>query len=238
MPHSDLRLRAVGVMPGIPPGNEPDPIPLSPEDRAELVHLAQIITYKAAGSLIYAQGDTATHSFLLADGLVRISHTLADGERQIVAFHWPGDLLGLAPEGRYINAAETIGPARLYRFQRQELAAFLLQNPRIQNGFLVKATHDLRALQRQLIVLGRYDISRRLAVFLLDCAAHPSYFNAADAILTLPMSRDDIADYLGTSAETITRSLARLESEGQIERLTARRLKLSPERLSAGLTLD
>lgn len=228
--HADIHLRAIRGSMRDHGGGAPH-FPLTVSDRTELSRLAQVIEYKTGGSRIFAQDDDAAYCYLLSDGLVRVSRTLANGECQVVAFHWPGDLFGLASDGRFVNSAETIGTARVYRFPVHKLEDFLVKNPRIQDGFLVKATHDLRALQRQLVVLGRLDVPRRLAAFLLDCSTHEYYFSSAKQILSLPMSRNDIADYLGTSAETVTRALAKLEAGGLLQRMTARKLELKRDRL-------
>ncbi|MGT2467645.1 helix-turn-helix domain-containing protein (plasmid) [Mesorhizobium atlanticum] len=74
--------------------------------------------------------------------------------------------------------------------------------------------------------MGRFDVARRLAVFLLDCSGHENYFDSSTRILTLPMSRYDIADYLGTSAESVTRAIASLEERGLIRRITARAIEI------------
>lgn len=204
---------------------------LTAGDRAELGRLAQVIEFKTAGSLIFAQGEDAGFLYLLADGLVRTCHTLHNGERQVLAFHWPGDLFGLAEKAKYTTAAETIISSKVYRFPIQTLEQFISSRPTILDGLLVKAVHDLRASQRQIIVMGRYDIPERVAAFLLDCSAHEAYFDAAQNVLDLPMSRYDIADYLGTSAETVTRAMARLERDGMLRRLAPRKLELRLDRL-------
>ena len=219
-------------------GEEAPHIALSAAERAELGRLAQIIDFRTAGSLIFSQGDEAGFVYLLTAGLVRICYALRNGERQIVAFHWPGDLFGLAERARYVNSAETIIPTRVYRFQAARLENFLLKNPKIQDRFLIKATHDLRHAQRQIIVMGRFDIARRLAIFLIDCSAHESYFDQSTHVLTVPMSRYDIADYLGTSAETVTRAFTRLEREGLLRRVTARTVELKPELLKAFVNFE
>jgi len=86
--------------------------------------------------------------------------------------------------------------------------------------------------------MGRFNIQRRLAVFLVDCSAHEHYFDQSKQILTLPMSRYDIADYLGTSAETVTRALARLEGEGMLHRVAPRNLKLKLDQLKTFIDFD
>jgi CRP-like cAMP-binding protein len=218
--HADIRIRAARGWPR-EHGEEAPDLALTASDKAELGRVAQIIDFRA--SFVY----------LLADGVVRIYHTLRNGERQILAFHWPGDLFGLAEHGKYVNSAEIIASSPVRKLER-----FLLKNPNVQDAFLVKAVHDLRNTQRQVIVMGRFSIPRRLAVFLVDCSAHERYFDQSNQILTVPMSRYDIADYLGTSAETVTRALARLESQGMIHRVTPRDLKLELVQLKTFIDFD
>jgi CRP-like cAMP-binding protein len=234
---ADIRLRATRSQPG-EHGEEAPHLALTASERAELARVAQIIDFQTIGSEITSQGNDAAFVYLLADGVVRIQHTLHGGERQILAFHWPGDLFGLADHGKYVNTGETITSSRIYRFPMRKLERFLLKNPTIQEAFLVKAVYDLRVTQRQLIVMGRFNTPRRVAVFLVDCSAHERYFDKNKQLLTLPMSRYDIADYLGTSAETVTRALARLEGEGMLHRVTARGLKLELDKLRAFVDFD
>ncbi|MEX6506089.1 Crp/Fnr family transcriptional regulator [Jiella sp. M17.18] len=228
----DLKIRAVGSLPPAP-GQRRAVLPLSGAERAELSRLAEIVEYRTPGSQILGEGEPGRFLFLLADGLVRTHVTLNDGERQILAFYWPGDLFGLAEEGTYVATAEAVTPATVYRFPYHDLQQFLTTNPSLQYGFLVKAMHEWRSAQRQLIVMGRFDVAKRLAIFLLDCSAHEQFFSGEDGLLTLPMTRYDIADYLGTSAESVTRALARLEDEGLLKRLSARQLRLDREKLRA-----
>jgi CRP-like cAMP-binding protein len=235
--HSEIRIRATRGWPRSH-GEDGPHLEISASQRADLARLAEVIEYKTAGSKIFSQGGEAAFIYLLVDGLTRICHTHHNGDRQILAFHWPGDLFGLEEHGKYLNSAETITKATVNRFPVKKLEAFLLENPLVQEGFLVKAMHDLRRSQRQLLVMGRYDIPHRLAAFLLDCSAHGHYFDRAAQVLTLPMSRYDIADYLGTSAETITRAFGRLESEGTLRRLTARRLEMKTPELKAVIEPD
>lgn len=200
--------------------------------------MAELIEYKTAGSQILSQGQDASFLYLLVEGIVQANRSLHDGERQILAFYWPGDLFGLAENGVYVNSAEAITPCTVYRFPTHRLERFLLQNPNIQHGFFVKAVHDLRSAQRRLVMLGRLDVLRRLAGFLLDCSGHEKYFDPASQVLTVPMTRYDIADYLGTSAESITRAFTQLEGKGLLHRLTARTLELQLAALKDFAGLD
>jgi CRP-like cAMP-binding protein len=211
--YADIRIRAVRGWTR-QHGEEAPHVAFSTSEKAELGRLAQTIDFRTAGPLIFSQGDDAGFVYLLTAGLVRICHSLRNGERQVVAFHWPGDLFGLAERAKYVNSAETIIPTRVYRFQASKLEKFLLKNPTIQDGFLIKAMHDVRHAQRQIIVMGRFDVPRRLAIFLIDCSGHEVYFDQSTHVLTIPMNRYDIADYLGTSAETVTRAFSKLERTG------------------------
>jgi CRP-like cAMP-binding protein len=235
--HKPIRIRATRGWP-LEHGDETPLLTFSASELSELGRLAQIIDYRTSGSQIFSQGDDATFVYLLVDGVVRTHHTLQGGDRQVLAFHWPGDLFGLAEAGKYVSSAEAVSSSTVYRFPFRKLEQFLLKNPNVQDRFLVKAMHDLRKAQRQLIIMGRFDVPRRLAAFMLDCSGHEHYFDPDQDILTLPMSRYDIADYLGTSAETVTRALARLQTEGMLDRISARTLKLDRNRLRAFIGLN
>ena len=236
MPPDEIRIRA--VPPWQPVQGEEGPfLPLSVDERAELRRIGQAISFKTTGSQIFARGEKASYLYLLTDGVAEAYFVLPNGERQIVAFYWPGDVLGLAEEGVYVNTVSTLSACTFYRFLTDQLDQFLLSHPAIQHQFFVKAVHDLRNAQRQLIMMGRLNGLRRLAAFIVDCSAHEDYFDSKHKILTLPMTRYDIADYIGTSSEVVTRGLGRLEAMGVIHRLSPRTLELKTAELRAIVNL-
>lgn len=199
---------------------------LTPAEQAQLARIATVLDYRAGATTIFSEGEDAHFLYAVDKGVVGIARHLPDGSRQIVAFLWPGDLFGLAERGRYVNTAETLTPATVYRFPLEKLRNLLLRESHLQLHMLLKAAHELRAAQRQIIVLGRQDTYRRLAGFLVDLSQHTAFHEAAAGALRLPMSRVDIADYLGTSSETVTRAFARLERERFITRLSPRSLRI------------
>jgi len=236
MPPDGIRIRAV------PPwqpdhGGEAPFLALSVDDRAELRRFGQAISFKTAGTQIFTGGEKASYLYLLTDGLAQSYRVTPSGERQIVAFYWPGDMLGAAEEGAYVNSAVALSPCTVYRFPVDMLSDFLIAHPAIQNKFLAKAIHDLRNTQRQLLMMGRLDVLARLAAFILDCSGHDDYFDASRNTLSLPMTRYDIADYIGTSSEVVTRGLGRLEGMGLIRRLSRRTLELKTKELKAFVNL-
>lgn len=228
---SSLRLRT--------PGMKSEWLTLSSQDTEALVTYGKCVALPEAGNSIFYQSQEAKKLYLLSEGIVRVSRILPEGVRHVVAFHWPGDLFGMSDEsGCYLDQAETITPCKLYEFSSENLQEFLLSHPQMQQTLLIKAVHSLRATQRQLIVVGRLDVHRALAAFLLDCTAHEKYFNSTQSLLTLPMARYDIADYLGTAAESVTRAMSKLESEGLVRRTTPRELILNLPKLKELVNID
>lgn len=199
---------------------------LTPAEQATLAGIATTLRYPAGDAPIYAEGDEARALFAIDSGLVRIARHGVDGSRHVLGFLRPGDLFGLAEDGRYVNSAETLTPATLLSFPLQRLTQLLVEDARLQLHLLTKAAHDLRTAQRQLVLLGQQDIHHRLASFLIDFCGHPDFYEPAGHMLTLPMTRLDIGDYLGTSAETVARNFGRLEQEGVLTRITPKRIQI------------
>lgn len=212
---------------------------LSERERAELAGVAVPVSYMAADMAIYREDEQAAYVYYLESGVVRMSRALPHGARQVIAFMWPGDGFGLSELGRYVNTAETVTPVRAYRISAKDLERVLLGDAQLSMHLLVKGAHEMRAAQRHVVCLGQLDVQQRLARFLLDCADEHQAYEPQDGALALPMSRADIADYLGTSVETVARALTRLEREGVILRKGAKTLRLLRpdvlERLAEGL---
>jgi CRP-like cAMP-binding protein len=102
----------------------------------------------------------------------------------------------------------------------------MAREPSLQLNVLNRVAYDLREAQRRIMVLGQLNTSQRLASLLLDFANHPAFFDEKSAELTLPLTRFDMADYLGTAPETIARGFLRLESDGLVGRITSRLIKI------------
>ncbi|NII11283.1 Crp/Fnr family transcriptional regulator [Oleiagrimonas sp. C23AA] len=191
---------------------------LSAEDLRRLEGIASVLELPARNRLIYDQGQAAEALYFIQRGMVATSVHDGDGSRQILGFLRSGDLFGLAEQGRYISAARTLTPARLFCLPLAPLQKLLLTDARLQLHFLTKAAHDLRMAQRQMIVLGRHSVHRRLAAFLLEFLRHDDIYDAAEQRIRLPMSRTDMADYLATTPESVARAFAAMEREGWIRR--------------------
>jgi CRP-like cAMP-binding protein len=195
---------------------------LSRKHQHDVEDIATVLEFRRGGSTIFAEGEDAHFVYSIAEGVVRLSRLSHNGRRQVLALLLPGDLFGLPDAGIYVNSAETACMSMVYRLPWQKLRGLMMREPALQMSLLNRIAYDLREAQRRIIVLGQQSTYQRLATLLLDFAVHPSFFDARSGVLTLPLTRFDIADYLGTAPETIARGFARLEREGLVRRLSSR----------------
>jgi CRP/FNR family nitrogen fixation transcriptional regulator len=174
---------------------------------------------------VFAEGEPATHYFKVMSGVIRTSKLLCDGRRQIDAFHVPGDLFGIERGADYRMTAEAVGEARVIAYRR-----CALDNPAtaadqtLARDVVMTAFVNLERAQEHMILLGRKSALEKTATFLIEMAARMDGARGAPAAtLELPMSRADIADYLGLTIETVSRTLTQLERAGVIALSAVRR---------------
>jgi CRP/FNR family transcriptional regulator, anaerobic regulatory protein len=167
----------------------------------------------AAGMTFLDEGEPATHFYVLAEGSVKLFKLLPDGRRAIIRFLFPGDLFGIDAGERYVYSAEAMTPASLCRFSRRQLDRMFFEFPGMERQFFKLVTQELAGAQDQMVLLGRKTAHERVASFLLglDCRAERS-----GTWLDLPMTRTDIADYLGLTTETVSRVFTVLKDSGCI----------------------
>jgi len=167
--------------------------------------------------LIFEEGEPADHVFTVTAGVVKIYKTLKDGRRQVTGFLFAGDFLGLLDNHVYAYSAETLTPAHFCRFPRPALEALLDELPRLRQRLLGMASHEIAAAQEQMLLLGRKSARERVASFLLMLSKAALGHGRSAKAIALPMSRADIADYLGLTMETVSRKLTQLSSQRTIE---------------------
>ena len=185
---------------------------LSESQQRQIASLATQMSLPAR-TIVYREDTDLEWIFLSSTGVLKAFRELPSGKRRIAAFLFPGDIFGLAEDGHYVNTVQTITPATLYRIPNAALSEMLRRDPDLQFQFLCKVTHELRQGQRHSIVLARKDAAGRLAMFL-----HMLEKDGLDAAQTgwipLPMSRTDVAEYLGLSLESVSRATSALERRG------------------------
>ena len=190
-------------------------------DLARLAALAHGLTIPAGRQFI-EEGDAAEHFFNVTAGTAKLFKMLPDGRRQITGFAGVGDFLGLAVSATYAFGAEAIEPMRICRFSRSRLKTLLADFPALERRLLEVAANELVMAQEQMLLLGRKTARERLASFLMARAGMQTHCGAETKPalrepVSLPMTRGDIADYLGLTIETVSRTLTRLKAERLID---------------------
>ena len=161
---------------------------------------------------IYADGDTADCWFKVISGVVRLCKFLADGRRHIAAFYFAGDCFGFETEAERMFSAEAVGDAVVMRYPRRATERLIDEIPALARDFRDMTLRGLAMAQSHMLLLGRMTASERVATFLLEIAER----HAAVCAVDLPMSRSDIADYLGLTVETVCRVLSAFKRAGAI----------------------
>ena len=193
-----------------------DSVVLTERQRIALSKIALRLRLPAR-KVIYREDGEAQSIYSVIEGFVKTYRDMPSGRRVIGSFLFPRDLFGLAHKGRYVNTAQAISPVTLYRFPLTDLVALLKQDGEMQFQFMMKLTYELRDAQRRAILLGRRDAPGRLAMFVALMAEEPANVNRETGSVSLPMTRSDIAAFLGLSLESVSRGAAELERRGLIE---------------------
>ena len=173
------------------------------------------VTFHTLDSMIYAQGDKAGPLYLVEFGTVRICRLTADGRRQITSFCTAGDVFGLEEGDEHQSYAESVDGVGVRSLRAVNSAAFAQK-------LLSLALRRLARAQRHALLLGRLNANEKMAAFLLDLLERQE----SDDIVNLPMQRNDIADYLGLTFETVSRVLRVLKDRRIIRLLSVDRIEV------------
>jgi len=175
-----------------------------------LVSLSEF-SYKK-GSEVYGEKEPADYVYQVKSGAVRSYKLLSDGRRQIGAFHLTGDIFGLENGSEHRFTAEAIVDTTVRLVKRQSLELVAESDTVVARNLLSMTTNNLQHAEDHMLLLGRKTSLERVAAFLLEMDKRLA---AAD-VMALPMSRRDIADYLGLTLETVSRALSHLHELGII----------------------
>jgi CRP/FNR family nitrogen fixation transcriptional regulator len=180
---------------------------------------------------IYGEGEPADHVYKVIFGAVRTYKLLPDGRRQIDAFHLAGDVFGLDSGEDYRVTAEAIVDSQLRAVNRHHLEGAAETEVRVAHGLWTLTADHLRHAEDHMLLLGRKTATERVATFLLEMDRR---LVGAD-LMALPMSRRDIADYLGLTLETVSRTFSQLQSQGVLGLSGARRVALHDRQCLLGM---
>jgi CRP/FNR family transcriptional regulator, nitrogen fixation regulation protein len=170
---------------------------------------------------IYGENEPAEYLYQVVTGVVRTYKVLADGRRQIGAFYVAGDVFGLETGDLHSFSAETVTDSKVLVVKRSALVAMADRDTEVARLLWTITARELKRAQEHFLALIK-TAEERVVGFLLDMAARVSGGNQFD----LPMSRQDIADYLGLTIETVSRTMSQLESSAAIELPSSRRVVL------------
>ncbi|PWL18273.1 Crp/Fnr family transcriptional regulator [Falsochrobactrum shanghaiense] len=188
-------------------------------DDDDLGALEAIMTSKKlnANESLVEEGAPKQRVFSLTSGMLRIYTLLPDGRRQITGFLVPGDYLGLADDDVYSQSAEAVVPSVLCAFSAREMDMLMEKFPRLKERLHLMTRDALRTARDNQLVLGRLAPVEKLASFLLVLAARSEKHGGRRDLVHLLMNRIDIADHLGLTIETVSRSFTKLKTQGLIQ---------------------
>ena len=177
----------------------------------------------ARNTEIFGEDDPAEYLYTVRAGAVRGYKLLNDGRRQIEAFYLPGDVFGMAAGDRHHCSAEAVVTSSIVLVKRSVVEAAAARDPLLARSLWLSAAQHLEQAQEHLLLLGRKNAHERIATFLLEMDRRRG---AAGTPIELPMPRQDIADYLGLTIETVSRMLTDMANTAVIELPSSRRVLL------------
>jgi len=175
----------------------------------------------ARNTEIYGENEPSEYLYKVLTGTVRTYKVLNDGRRQIGAFYLPGDIFGLEVGDAHTFSAEAIIDSKILVIKRSSVVSLAARESDVARQLWRMTASELRRVQDHIMLLIK-TAQERVAGFLLEMAARAPAGNEID----LPMSRQDIADYLGLTIETVSRTLTQLEHSAAIAVPTSRRIVL------------
>jgi CRP/FNR family transcriptional regulator len=205
---------------------------LGPDELADLDVIARHQKFSAKTPFI-DQDDQARSVFTVTEGAVRLYKLTSDGRRQIIGFALPGDFLGLTVSERYGFSADAIDDVLVCQFARTDFERLVSAKPHLLKKLHEYTTHELVLAQEQMMLLGRRSAEERVATFILTLRDRWARINGAVVNVPMPMQRLDIADYLGLTIETVSRTFSRFTREKMILNVPDGVRLLDPTRLAA-----
>ena len=164
---------------------------------------------------LYREGDEASHVFEITSGVLRLTRVLENGRRQVIAFGYPGDIIGFPYGGAYQSECDAIAPSQVIAHRRSTLEG-RTGNRKLHARLLQAALHEIGSMQDHFLMLGRKSAREKTASFLLALSKRVGKPLGDCTQVSIPMNRSDIGDFLGLTAETVCRNLSQLRTGGII----------------------
>ncbi len=192
----------------------PPAMPRFGEPRTNPLATLGTIAHFERNNTLFSEGDAAEYSYRVVSGAVRLSKMMSDGRRQIAEFALPGDFIGINWRDEHAMTAEALNDVSVVAYAKGRLDRLSDESREIRAELFDNLRHDLWAAQNHLVILGRQSALERVAGFLLQLMDRNK--SGERSRIDVPMTRQDIADYLGLTIETVCRMLTKLKSAGVI----------------------
>lgn len=197
---------------------------LEEQQMNEITNITQPVRYKK-GESVYRSGDLSHSLFIVHEGKIRVYRLSENGKEQLIRILMPGDFTGelaLFSETTYTAFAEAMADTKVCRINRDAFQKLLIKYPTISLKVLAEFSKRLAQSEKQTTRFATETVETRIAIFLAECIKK----DQPSTEIELPMSKKDLASYLGTTPETISRKFAELEEQGLIKQKTHKRIQL------------
>lgn len=181
----------------------------------DLFNLAHIRKIKAGGYLLHEE-DPVRQVYNVSSGALALERLASDGAKQIMAFCYAGDFIGISSGRSYTVSARALNPLTACQWQDSDLQILYQKYPKLELRVHEITSRVVEAIMDQLFVLGRKKAAEKIAWFLLFIESKQARVDGASATFAMPMTRVDIADYLGLTVETVSRAFTQLKAKGLI----------------------
>lgn len=169
----------------------------------------------AVGTHLFREGDYAAHVYEVKSGVLRLTRVLENGRRQVIAFGLPGDIIGFPNGDQHHTDCDVIASAEVIAHRRSALETGE-GDPQTHQRLLKAALREISAMQDHFMMLARKSAMEKVASFLTVLSQRTGVPIGNYTCFSLPMSRADIADFLGLTIETVSRSFSVLRKNGTI----------------------
>jgi CRP-like cAMP-binding protein len=179
---------------------------------------ATVIKRMKPGETLYVEGDRAPYCYQVVDGVMKEYNTLEDGRRQVADFYGVGELFGISETDEHLHTAESITDCAVRCYPRDAYLRRIAASPELSQQFLDTLMTRLHRARERMIMLGRMSAAQRVAAFLLRLSSEQKTTIGIEFV----MSRQDIADHLGLTIETVCRVLTNFKKTRIIEMKNSR----------------
>lgn len=160
---------------------------------------------------LFIADEKKRHIYQVLEGVVGVYKMLSDGRRQIVTFYYPGDLIGIEETDKWMHHGEALCTSKVRCIPMSTIDKLINSEPGFGQALLSSLAIELTETRDQLLSLGRKSAVEKVATFLLRISKRNEGQGTDDLLLHLPMTRSEIADYLGLTIETVSRSITKLK---------------------------